>query len=142
MPLEGLEDPLYMLSTNGFVKRTIQKANLTVYGSWAVDQTITSERYMATDDGPSFLDRMEGRTTNQEKYSGMSPEVIGLESFVNLQQISQVGIPVRENQSNIDHQYFNESTFTGCMVLNTSYPWFKLDSFHNATYGVPIGTGC
>ncbi|MEK6954569.1 MAG: hypothetical protein AABX01_06160 [Candidatus Micrarchaeota archaeon] len=136
LPLEGMEDVLYPLNTNGFIKRLIKRANFTVYGSWSVDQAITQEVYMGTDDGGSFLDRMEGKNYLQGKYAALSPRVIGLESFVNLQKIAAVGHPTKGNQTIIDHLYFNSSVFGGCDVTNSSYSWFKLDYPHNATYNV------
>ncbi|MFH1750782.1 MAG: hypothetical protein ABH863_03830 [Candidatus Micrarchaeota archaeon] len=142
LPLEGFEDVLYPLNTNGFVKRLIRKANFTVYGSMAVDEAVLQEIYLSSDEGASFLDRMEGKSFLQGKYAALSTNTIGLESIVNLQKIASIGLPLRDNQTAVDYMYFNSSIFQGCDVLNGSYSWLKLDAAHNATYGVPIGPGC
>lgn len=136
LSLEGMEDVLYPLNTGGFVRRLIRKANFTVFGASAVDDAITLERYTSTQEGGSFLDRMEGKNYLQKKYADQSSLQIGLESFVNLQEIASRGLPIKENQTNIDHLYFNSSTFNGCLVTASNYSWLKLDYPHNETYGV------
>ncbi|MFH0971072.1 MAG: hypothetical protein V1835_00745 [Candidatus Micrarchaeota archaeon] len=134
--IEGLEDPLYPLSTNGFVKRIVKRSQFNVDNVSNCDIAIANETYMSSNDGASFFDRMENKTVIQPKYSSLSPNTIGLESFANVQRIAQVGVPVKVNQTVVDHLYFNGTAVDGCTVVGSSYSWFRLDLAHNATYNV------
>ncbi len=138
LPLEGIEDLYYPLSTNGFIKRDVRRATFPVEGDFAIDQAIEQELYMNTSEGGSYFDRMEGKGYIQQKYAALSPRQIGLESIVNLQDLGKVGIALRENQTAIDHLYFNSSTFDGCPSTNSSYGWLKLDAEHAAVYNASI----
>ncbi len=138
LSLEGLEDSLYPLNTLGFVKRNIAEANFSVYGSWGVDEAIRQEVYVNSSEGGSYLDRMEGKTHLQAKYASQSPRQIGLEGFVNLQKLGEMGITIKGNQTNLDYLYFNETVSDGCTVTNSSFSWLKLDSTTANRYNVSI----
>jgi hypothetical protein len=134
--VEGLEDPIQPMKTNGFVKKIIAKQTEGLWGVARVEQATLSGWYLSSSDGASFFDRLEGRITASDKYRALSPNPIGLETLVNVQEISSKGIPVKENQSIVDYYYFNDSTITGYPLNGSSYSWIKLDEEHAAKYGV------
>ncbi|MFH1200226.1 MAG: hypothetical protein V1708_04105, partial [Candidatus Micrarchaeota archaeon] len=135
------EDPLYPLNTNGFVKRVIARANGTVYGAEAVDNATLRKWYVNSSEGPSFLDRMEGRLFVSGYYANMSAnQTIGLDSFVNLTEISGAGIAVDSNKTIVDHLYFNGSDYDAWPVNGSAISWMKLDEAHAAIYGVQLIT--
>lgn len=138
LPLEGFEDLLYPLSTSGFVKRQIKRPTYSFTNLTNIDQAVLDESYTSSMVGASFLDRMENKTTIQAKYLGQSANIIGLESIINLQKISLVGIPLRQNQSSVDYIYFNATTVNGCAVTNSSYYWLRLNDSDATRYGVSI----
>ncbi|MFH1107321.1 MAG: hypothetical protein V1787_05495 [Candidatus Micrarchaeota archaeon] len=138
LPLEGFEDPLYPLNTNGFIKRTIAEADGTVSGPAAVDNATLNKWYMPSEDGPSFLDRMEGRVFLSQRYADMSPYTIGLEGFVSLPEISAAGITVDTNKTVVDHLYFNSTHYDAWPVEDSALGWMKLDDAHAALYGVNL----
>jgi len=138
LSIEGFEDTIYTLNTNGLLTRTIKKANITVSGATAVDTAVAQKLYMSSNDGPSFLDRLEGRLSTSSKYSSQTPNIIGLETLIYLPEISYVGVPIKTSQSVIDHYYFGSSAHAGSLVEDSSYDWLRLDASHAAFYGVTL----
>ena len=67
---------------------------------------IENSYYQPSDEGPSYLDRLEGKTEIQSKYSSQTINVIGLESFIKKQNIPP-GVPVDVDKTNIDYLYFS-----------------------------------
>lgn len=102
----GLEDPIFPLNTYGKVTRTIKQSPFSIYTEKLDDMWNTSNLlsflengYYHAGDGPSFIDRLEGKFTNTWPGSG-------IESFVRKDEISNAGVPVKIKRSNIDHVYF------------------------------------
>lgn len=89
--------------------------------------------YRPSDEGASFLDRLEGRL-KLSKYN------YGLETFVYLPSLTNVSLGVDYTLSCIDYEYWNN--ITGYPVRNGGYDlvfnWFKIDSEdnHAIIYGV------
>lgn len=100
-----------------------------------LEDAISRKLYMASVEGPSFLDRLEGRLSNTR-----AP--FGLETFVDLAELSVFGITVKGGQSVVDRLYFQNATHTGYPVRGISEGWFRLDKeldggvAHSRTYGV------
>lgn len=134
--VEGFEDPLYPLYTNGFVKRVVNRSNGSIYGIFDVNNASVLRLYGNSSAGASFLDRMEGQLNLSAKYNVSGNE--GMESFVDLMQLSGVGIPVKTNQTVVDYLYFASTDIDGCTVNNATYGWFKLDVPSALTYGVSV----
>jgi hypothetical protein len=65
VPITGFEDPLYILCTKGKLTRLIDK-----------------QTYQESDEGPSFLDRLEGRLTLSDEFRSQSAQTIGLSSYI------------------------------------------------------------
>jgi hypothetical protein len=61
---------------------------------------VWSNQYYVAGNGPSFFDRLEGSTTNSYPNKG-------IETFVSKQKISDKGIVVDPEESNVDHVYFD-----------------------------------
>jgi hypothetical protein len=127
--IEGFEDPLYLISTNGKVTNRINK---TVYMPFVSGNDVSnlllhnSEMlYIASDDSPSFLDRLEGKTPANS---------FGIESLVYLPKLSSQGEPVKD-KSVVDHVYFSSANPASHHIQGMP-SWFKLDDSHLSAYGV------
>jgi len=88
--------------------------------------------YRPSDDGASFLDRLEGRLTLSSKYK------YGLESFVYLPDLTNASLKIKSGNSVLDHSYWRN--ITGSPIRNGNYDpvfnWFKIDSNNANIYGV------
>lgn len=134
--IEGLEDPLYGLETNGLLKRKFTRG--TINSTEDLDNAVANHLYINSTQGASFLDRLEGSLTTSSKYSNMTSNQIGLETIVYLPDLSGAGLHVKTDQTNVDYLYFNESTFIGYPVNNTGYSWLKIDEEHASIYNVDL----
>jgi len=94
-----------------------------------------------TPNGPSFFDRLDGRLNLSEKYVNQSialynNSIIGLESLVDLHNLRQKDLDVKENASWIDYLYWMNTTGCGSLeACAVDYP-LKLDCAHALTLGV------
>ena len=101
VPIEGFEDPLYLVNTNALISRIF---NRTIYEGNYVDGAdignllshVNGGLYSSNSDAPSFIKRLEGDLT---------PDENGIESFVILPELDQQGIPISV-KSTIDYIYF------------------------------------
>ncbi|NOX71213.1 MAG: hypothetical protein GXO64_00755 [Candidatus Micrarchaeota archaeon] len=76
--------------------------------------------------GPNITNRMENSTMESTG---------GIESIVNIQDLSMEGLPVRENQVTVDYLYFANETYIGYSVRG--FPgWFKLNCEKAQSYGL------
>ncbi len=130
-PIESLEDPLYLINTNGLVTNKIIKTPYSnfVQGSDISNLSLHSTKsyYIASITAPSLLDRLQGIN---------SPNENGIESLVNLAKLSSQGVQTKD-KSIVDYIYFSNSNPFACNVLPAGMPsWFKLDASHLATYQV------
>lgn len=127
IPVENFEDPVYIVNTNGLVVNKIIKEPFPYFvnGSDISNLLNHSENsyYAESPDAPSFLDRLQGVITE-------SPN--GIESLVNLQELSQRGINVQD-KSVVDHIYFSAGNPGACHVPGMP-SWFKLDDEHLSLY--------
>lgn len=125
----GFEDPLYVVNSKGRVTNAIIQTNIT---SFTVNGDVTnlmlhanSSYYIAHNDSPSFLMRLQGDLGNSSN---------GIESLVNLDKFQQQNIQLKD-RSVVDYIYFG----TGSTVdyrINETPEWFKIDSSHLAVYQV------
>jgi len=127
IPIERFEDPVYSVSTNGWISNNITRSPFVVFvsGSNVINLSVhaLNSFYIASTDAPGFLDRLEGR---------MSANVNGIESLVNLQKLSSQGLSI-EDKSVVDHIYFSGSNPSRQHILGMP-SWFKLDDSHLAIY--------
>jgi len=130
-PIDNLEDPVYFVETGGKATNKIFKqTNLTfVNGSdiTILENHALNSTYIASSEAPSFIQRLEGN---------LSAHSQGIESLVNLQHLSSLGISV-DDKSVVDHIYFSNSNPSACNTAPSGMPgWFKLDDNHIDTYNV------
>ena len=126
--VEGFEDPVYLINSNGKVSR---KINQTIYdGEYVsgadVDNLLShlENRYYTNNTlAPSFLKRMKGDLT---------ADANGIESFVYLPEMSAQGMQVKE-KSVVDYIYFSLSN-PGSTTISGMPPWFRIDSEHCSRY--------
>ncbi len=131
IPIENFEDPLYLINTNGLVTNKITKTPYTTFvqGNDVSNLYTHSQNSYYTNStlAPSFLDRLEGKTS-------ASPH--GIESLVNLAKLSLQGITIQD-KSVVDYIYFSSQNPAACNVQPSGMPaWFKLDNSHLTTYQV------
>ena len=122
IPISNFDDPIYVMGTNGLILNKMAKANVSDWPDYALNSS-----YIASSSGPSFLNRLQGN---------FGADANGIESLVNLQELSKRGIAAKSGKSVVDYTYFSSNPVDGC-VVDTGLPsWFRLDDGHLGTYGV------
>ena len=125
----GFEDPLYVVNSNGRVTNAITPTNIT---SFVVNGNVANllihannSYYVAHNDSPSFLMRLEGNVGNS---------TFGIESLVNLEKFLQQGLTLKD-RSAVDSIYFGTKNTVNYRINNTQ-EWFKIDDGHLKFYQV------
>jgi hypothetical protein len=100
---------------------------------WYIDnfkKHVENSYYQSSQDGASYLDRLEGELEKQTKYSSQSNNEIGLESFIHK--------TVATDKTNIDYIYFSTSSVDGDKVKGITNPTnsFTIDNPHKSMYGI------
>ncbi len=125
----GLEDPVYVVGTEGRVTNTIRITNATpfVAGNDVSNLMVHANGsfYMASNLSPSYLLRLEG---------SINASPAGIESLVNIPKLQANSVPVLD-RSVVDVIYFGSQATTNYRINNTP-SWFKLDFEHLDAYGV------
>ena len=128
IPIEGFEDPLYIVNGNGLVSNKINKTNYTYFVSGVdvsnLQDHLENSNYINSTDAPSFIDRLQGKT---------SPSDYGIESLVYLPKL-----PTQKQDSSkslVDHVYFSGAT-PNLHTVDGMPSWFKIDDAHVGLYGV------
>lgn len=140
--IEGMEDPLYSIKTNGTIFKTVKasqtnKNTTPIAGVWNLSNLTSDIKYgyyHTSTNGASFLDRLEGNVTLSGKY-----QPYGLESFVYLPYLIIASL----SSSVLDYQYW---TNTHGYLINESksydppldpvYQWFRIDHLTDDDYGI------
>ncbi|MGC8812372.1 MAG: hypothetical protein ACP5O8_02185 [Candidatus Aenigmatarchaeota archaeon] len=137
--IEGLEDPLAPLYSEGRYRKTIWRCPFESNHVYEVSGVYHFEN-LANDTengyfhsslyGPSFLDRLEGSLIASDFYRNMATQNIGLESFVNIQKIKALGFTPTENKTLVDFLYFNTSAHPDCYYVDNPevQKWFRIDN--------------
>ncbi len=123
--IEGFEDPLYVINTGGQI---INKINKTIYEPIDISNLLAhtqSSYYIESTTAPSFLNRLQGITSNSSS---------GIESLVYLPKLSSQGIAIKD-KSCVDYIYFSSDNPSAYSVAGMP-SWFKLDSPHLNVYGI------
>ena len=164
--IEGLEDPLYVLKTKGYVTRVVLKDNFSVglhrNTQYMIDD-VAKELYHSSQDGASFFERLEGKmgapvddarhqfylnkTHNALLDDGIDIPAgnitIGIETFVDVNEM-QTKMPqqvqqevIKSNQTVVDHLFFGPANM-GKKVVNvtSAYSWFRIDTAHANFYNL------
>lgn len=128
IPITNFEDPLYIIETNGLITNKINQTVYSVpFSIQNLDNHLNNKYYINSTNGPSFIDRLEGKDTE-------SVEGTGIESFVYLPDLSAQGIQVKD-KSVVDYIYFSVNNPSASTVSGLP-SWFKLDDSHKIFYGV------
>lgn len=129
----GFEDPLYVINSKGRITNTIVKSNIT---NFVVNGDVTNllihannSYYIAHNDSPSFLMRLEGSLGNS---------TFGIESLVNLGEFQQQGLTLKD-RSIVDYIYFGTKNTLNYRI-NKTPEWFKIDGGHLDVYQVRNAT--
>lgn len=124
IPIENFEDPFYIANTNAkIVNKFVQTPYSVPISIGNLTAHAENSYYINHTDAPSFLDRLQGKTTSSEQ---------GIESLVNTHELSIQGIAVKD-KCIIDYLYFSDSP---CPAAQTYDGWIKIDAAHLSTYGV------
>ena len=125
--ITGFEDPLYVVNSKGRVTNAILKSNITnfVIGGDVSNLLFHANNsyYIAHNDSPSFLMRLEGNLGNS---------TYGIESLVNLEKFQKQGLIIKD-RSIVDYIYFGTKSTTNYRINNTP-DWFKIDEGHLDVY--------
>lgn len=122
VPIENLRDPLYSVNTKSRVSNTIrQYPNETL----VVDEDISNfvdfvdnSYYLSSSSSPSFIQRFS---------NNLSPNKFGIESIVNVLEISDQDIDTYPDRVKIDYVYFEGSSPSGA-ICTFNYP--ELDNYY------------
>ena len=76
--------------------------------------------------GPDIFLRLEGKLSSSQQ---------GIESFINLPELEELGIPVKTNQISIDYLYFSDENYIGYSVRGLP-EWFRIDATHGSKYNL------
>ena len=103
VPISNLRDPLYSKNTHNKIPNTIRQLNVSklVNGSntSALQEHISGSYYIASNFSPSFIMRFEGQI-------GSNPN--GIESIVDVVDLSAQGLPKYDDRVKVDYIYFND----------------------------------
>ena len=135
--VEGFEDPLYLINSNGLISNVIKKTKYSAFVSGSdisnLSAHTTNSYYIASSSAPSFIDRLEGKLTSNQQ---------GIESLIDVAQFSGQGVSPKD-KSVVDYIYFSTNNPSSCTVTPPGMPsWFKLDDSHLSTYQVSWVAGC
>lgn len=127
--IASFEDPIYSLNTNNLVTNNITRTPFTIFVQGNNLSNLTAQAlnsyYKESTTAPSFLDRLGGKLT-------ANPE--GIESFVNLQKLSNQGLAIKE-KSVVDYIYFSSENPSSSHI--TGMPeWFSIDDNHKSAYNL------
>lgn len=125
----GFEDPIYIINSKGRVANSIRISNITQFVvNGKADNLLehmNNSYYIAHNDSPSFLMRLEGDLSNSTN---------GIESLANLEKFQQQGLALKD-RSIVDYIYFGTKTAVNFRINNTP-EWFKIDQEHLGIYQV------
>ncbi len=135
----GLEDPIFTIYSYGRISREVQKSNLTEFvhedNTTGLMTELKNKLYIQSSTAPDYLMRLEGNLSNS---------TYGIESLVNITELTDVGLPARE-KSIVDYIYFSNRTTQDLCVNNSKADpdlptWFRLDKNDNHVEVYQIGS--
>ncbi len=117
VPVTDLRDPLFSVGTLSRVQRIVKRTNVTLFVDDAGDANDTrgfmthfnSSFYYAAGRGPSMLMRFSGN---------LSDSPYGLESLVDVAEVSAQGLAVNATSSVVDYEYFSGVEGHVCAIQN------------------------
>jgi hypothetical protein len=138
IPITDIRDPLFTMRTFNRVQQTIRPNlyPLFVNTSAGINNTrglamqYNESLYVAAGRGPSILMRFS---------NNLSDSIYGIESFVDIGELSAQNIVVNSDASSVDYLYFKNIPAVACGVNNGSNSMidaFKIDAAHIAVYQI------
>lgn len=134
--IDNFEDPLYLINvTEGRDSRAIKKSKYIEELPWDNSTFINhveNGEYINSTSGPSFFDRMEGKTT----CSYCTGKSVGLETFVDKNNLLGLGLDIDKNATNIAYKYIKgiQGESRGFNETSTGSPSFKYFKIDNSSY--------
>jgi hypothetical protein len=123
--LDGFEDPIYVVETNGLVDNTVRRTNFSYFVSGTDISNLLEHTYggyyIEFTGAPSYLMRLEG---------DFGSSAYGIESLVDIAELMSKGISAKD-KSIVDYIYFGSNNPTKYHVSGAP-SWFKLDNSSNA----------
>ncbi len=116
-----------MTSVTPGEERYLDSATKSLWDLTGIERMLTEKCYFPSRDGPDFFQRLEGNLFS-------SP--YGIESFVDLVELSSNDVTLKPNQSVVDHEYFSEESIYGYRVRGVDESWFRLSVESARRYGV------
>lgn len=126
--VEGLEDPFYLVESNGLVTNIIVKANNTNFVNELTNDTtvllnhVNQSLYIQSTRAPDFLMRLTGNYSNSTN---------GIESIVNVDDFIAQGFAAKD-RSSVDFIYFSTVPHVEHSIFGISdedgFEWFRLDN--------------
>ena len=130
IPISEFDDPIYLIETGGKISN---KFNLTPYNPVYTPSDISNfsnhvanSYYLSSTNAPSFLNRLSGNFSASE---------YGIESFVNLGELSIQGVSINE-KSTLDYVYFSNSNPSPLCTVSGMPVWFRIDSSNAIRYNI------
>jgi hypothetical protein len=141
--IENIQDPLYQIKTNGTIFRTIKKSPFSKILDPPTNLSnltfnVINKYYYSSISGPSFLNRLEGKTTSS---------AYGLESFIYLPEHESPN----PSLSVLDYEYWKNipgyllnSSKTYDPPLDSIYNWLKISCQAATDYNLnsTLNTAC
>ncbi len=130
--VSGVSDVTHLIPNTTFV--LVDGDNNKV---WYIENFVShvGNGYYEEGEGPSFLDRLEGKLYIQSKYSSKTSNNIGLESFVNKTDLLAHKLSINTGKTNVDYMYFSNASYPESQVKGVD-SYFRIDSDHAGAYGV------
>lgn len=134
VPITDLRDPLFTVETLSRVQRVIKKTNISMFVDDGNDANDTSgllshfnrSQYTAAGRGPNMLMRFSGNN---------SDDIYGIESLVDIEEISAQNLNVNSQATVVDYLYFNNTPASACAIQNLPTR-IKIDDAHLETYEI------
>ncbi len=127
IPIVDMEDPVYLMESNGTIANQIRITNFTTFNVSVLKQHISARMYRADSRAPDYLMRLEGNLSNS---------TYGIESIVDL---GTMVFPMT-SRSSVDYLFFGNMSGGGCLVNETlsdpDFSWLRMDSGHLIAYNV------
>lgn len=127
--IDGFEDPVYLIGSNGKIVRIIAPTNTTAWNISALQEHFGANTFVANPDAPNFLQRLEGK---------LNASINGIETLVDTEELYVYGEDVL-NRSSVDYIYFGSRSTKNYKIRNITddgNPYFQLDEEHLNFYNV------
>ncbi|MBM3309378.1 MAG: hypothetical protein FJY77_03905 [Candidatus Altiarchaeales archaeon] len=150
--IDNMEDPTYPVRTGShdLIRYFTPCEPYSEVNATTVEVWVDSECYNAEGNSPSFFDRLDGSLNRSEKYVqqsrdveklGLTQQVIGLESFVDLDKLASHNLTVNYNNSWVDYYYWNDISAYCSITGLGKHKNLKVDFYHADKYSIK-GLNC